>query len=86
FPMFFISPALYPLWKLRESGAEWIYQLASWNPFSHAVELIRFAFYGQFAATSCLIVLISLLVFFVIAVVGYDPQRGLLKRTGRPGG
>jgi len=85
FPMFFISPALYPLWKLRESGAEWLYQLASWNPFSHAVELIRFAFYGQFAATSCLIVVISLIVFFVVAVIGYDPQRGLLKRTGRPG-
>ena len=86
FPMFFISPALYPLWKLRESGAEWLYQLASWNPFSHAVELIRFAFYGQFAAQSCFIVLASLIVFFIVAVVGYDPQRGLLRRSGRPGG
>ena len=85
FPMFFISPALYPLWKLRESGAEWVYQLAAWNPFSHAVELIRFALYGQFAGLSFIIVGISFIVFFVLAVVGYDPQRGLLRRSGRPG-
>ena len=86
FPMFFISPALYPLWKLRESGAEWIYWLASWNPFSHAVELIRFAFYGQFAAQSCLIVFISLVIFFTIAAWGYDPQRGMARRAGGPPG
>ena len=85
FPMFFISPALYPLWKLRESGAEWIHFLASWNPFSHAVELIRHAFYGQFAWQSCIIVVISLLIFFILAVWGYDPQRGMMRRTGRPG-
>ncbi|MDX1605250.1 MAG: ABC transporter permease [Candidatus Competibacterales bacterium] len=85
FPMFFISPALYPLWKLRESGAEIIHLLAQWNPFSHAVELIRFALYGQFAGQSCLIVAASLAVFFVLAVLGYDPQRGLMRRAGRPG-
>jgi len=85
FPMFFISPALYPLWKLRESGAEWIYFLASWNPFTHAVELIRFALYGQFALTSFIIVLVSLIIFFTLAAWGYDPQRGMMKRSGRPG-
>jgi ABC-2 type transport system permease protein len=85
FPMFFISPALYPLWKLQESGAEWIYFLASWNPFSHAVELIRFAFYGQFAWQSFIIVVISLIIFFVLAAWGYDPQRGMMRRSGRPG-
>lgn len=84
FPMFFLSPALYPLWKLRESGAETIYWIARWNPFSHAVELIRFALYGQFAPLSFVIVVISLLVFFLLAMLGYDPQRGLLRRSGRP--
>jgi hypothetical protein len=24
------------------------------------------------------------LVFFVIAAIGYDPQRGMLKRAGKP--
>ena len=32
FPMFFISPALFPLWKLEESGAWWLLRLAQWNP------------------------------------------------------
>jgi ABC-2 type transport system permease protein len=43
FPMFFLSSALYPLWKLREAGAQTIYWLALCNPFTHAVELIRYA-------------------------------------------
>jgi ABC-2 type transport system permease protein len=85
FPMFFISPALYPLWKLRESGAEIIYRLAQWNPFSHAVELIRFALYGQLNALSLTVVVAALAAFFVLAVIGYDPQGGLVKRGGRPG-
>jgi ABC-2 type transport system permease protein len=84
FPMFFISSALFPLWKLQESGAEVIYHLAQWNPFTHAVELIRFALYGQFAAQSFAMVLGSLALFFALAVLGYDPQRGLVSRAGRP--
>ncbi|MBO0757764.1 MAG: ABC transporter permease, partial [Bradyrhizobiaceae bacterium] len=48
FPMFFFSSALYPLWKLREGGSELIYYVALANPFTYAVELIRFALYGQF--------------------------------------
>ena len=52
----------------------------------HAVELVRFAMYGQFQTTSFLVVSGCLLVFFAVAVVGYDPQRGMLKRTGGKGG
>ena len=48
FPMFFFSSALYPLWKLREGGSEFIYWVSLFNPFTHAVELIRFALYGMF--------------------------------------
>ncbi len=85
FPMFFVSPALYPLWKLQESGAEWLHQAARFNPFSHAVELVRFAMYGQFQGTSFMVVAGCLLAFFAFAVFGYDPQRGMLKKTGRGG-
>lgn len=81
FPMFFISTALYPLWKLKESGATWVYYLASFNPFTHAVEMIRFALYGQLNFLSSLVVLGSLILFFLLAVWGYDPQRGLIQRT-----
>jgi ABC-2 type transport system permease protein len=57
FPMYFISTALYPLWKLEESGATWVYQLARFNPFTHAVEWMRFALYGQDAGVSPWVVL-----------------------------
>jgi ABC-2 type transport system permease protein len=83
FPMFFISTALYPLWKLRESGAIAIYWLAQINPFTHAVELIRFALYGRLEPVAALVVVASGLVFFLFAVLGYDPQRGLIRRAPR---
>ena len=84
FPMFFLSTALYPLWKLQESGAEVVYQIARINPFTHAVELVRYALYGQFNGTSCAVVGAALAVFFVASVLGYDPQRGLVQRVKRP--
>jgi ABC-2 type transport system permease protein len=83
FPMFFLSSALYPLWKLRESGAEIVYQLSLLNPFTYAVELVRFAFYGQFHALATIVVVSSGLLFFVLAAAGYDPQRGVIGRAAR---
>lgn len=87
FPMYFMSTALYPLWKLQESGAEWVYQLARFNPFTHAIEWIRFALYGKDPGAAPWVVLGCLAVFFVVACWGYDPQRGfggLAKRGGGP--
>ncbi|WP_300716306.1 ABC transporter permease [Hydrogenophaga sp.] len=82
FPMFFISPALYPLWKLEESGAVWLLKLAEFNPFTHAVEAMRFAMYGQFNATSWTVVVVCSIAFFVLALWGYDPQRGWIRQKG----
>ena len=84
FPMFFISTALYPLWKLEESGAEIVFWIARANPFTYVIELIRFALYGEFNAHAFGVVLACLVVFFVLAVQGYDPQRGLVRRVQRP--
>ena len=81
FPMFFISSALYPLWKLRESGAEYVYWAAVLNPFTYAVELIRHALYGLFEPISALVVITTTIVFFLIAMLGYDPQRGIIRRA-----
>jgi ABC-2 type transport system permease protein len=86
FPMFFISSALYPLWKLQESGATWIWQVARFNPFTYAVEAIRFALVGQFNGLAVLVTAVVAALLFVIALFGYDPQRGLMKRGGPPGG
>jgi ABC-2 type transport system permease protein len=41
FLMFFASSALYPLWRVKE-GSPWLATLCELNPFTHAVELIRF--------------------------------------------
>lgn len=82
FPMFFCSSALYPLWKLRESGASYLLWVAQANPFTHAVELVRFAAYGQFNWISLLVVIGVGLAAFLLAVWGYDPQRGQMMRRG----
>jgi ABC-2 type transport system permease protein len=84
FPMFFFSSALYPLWKLREGGSEALYYVALANPFTHAVELIRFALYGDFEMTSAAVVGASTVVFFLLAVFGYNPQRGMIRRAPQP--
>ncbi|MDZ5457177.1 ABC transporter permease [Azohydromonas lata] len=83
FPMYFMSTALYPLWKLEESGAEWVYQIARFNPFTHAVEWMRFALYGKDAGISPWIVLGTLALCFMVASWGYDPQRGFGALTKR---
>jgi ABC-2 type transport system permease protein len=82
FPMFFISPALYPLWKLEESGSWWLLQLARLNPFTHAVELMRFASVGQLQLQAAAVVAGCTVVFFVLALWGYDPQRGWIRQKG----
>jgi ABC-2 type transport system permease protein len=85
FPMYFMSTALYPLWKLQESGADWVYQIARFNPFTHAVEWIRFAMYGKDPGLSPWIVLGTLALCFALASWGYDPQRGFGALSKRPG-
>ena len=84
FPMYFMSTALYPLWKLQESGAEWVYQFARFNPFTHAIEWVRFALYGKDPGLAPYVVLGCGAAFFAFACWGYDPQRGFggLKKRG----
>src|SRR6516164_11845601 len=84
FPMFFFSSALYPLWKLREGGSELLYFVSLANPFTHAVELIRYALYGMFEPIAAAVVTGSTVLFFLLAVIGYDPQRGMFRRTVQP--
>ncbi len=81
FPMFFMSTALYPLWKMKESSA-FLSQLAQYNPFSQAVEMIRFALYGQFNQQACLYTLVAFVVFMAAAIVGYNPSKGMMVKKG----
>ncbi|MDP6352730.1 MAG: ABC transporter permease [Alphaproteobacteria bacterium] len=84
FPMFFISPALFPLWYLQESGADLVYWIASVNPFTYGVQLVRYASEGQFYGLGAVVVCACTVGFLALAVVGYDPQRGFVKRGPKP--
>lgn len=86
FPMYFLSTALYPLWKLRESAAGWVFTLAAFNPFTQAIEWCRFALYGKDPGSAPWVVLGCLVVFFGLACRGYDPRRGFGQRARRGGG
>ncbi|MCG7922019.1 MAG: ABC transporter permease [Candidatus Thiodiazotropha lotti] len=79
FPMFFASSALYPLWRIKDSSL-FLYEICRFNPFTHAVELIRFSLYGQIGWTAFFVVVGSLLLFLAGALYGYDPARGLMSR------
>lgn len=81
FPMFFLSSALYPLWKMAESSPR-LRDLCQLNPFTHAVELIRFALYGQVNLTAALWVFLAFVIFGAAALWGYDPARGMQNRKG----
>ena len=82
FPMFFLSSALYPLWKIRESNPL-LARIAECNPFTYAVESIRFALYGQVNMEAFVVAGGALLVFLGGAIWGYDPTRGILHRKSR---
>ncbi|KAF3981935.1 MAG: ABC transporter permease [Methylococcales symbiont of Hymedesmia sp. n. MRB-2018] len=81
FPMFFMSTALYPLWKMKESSVL-LHNLAHYNPFSQAVELIRFSLYGEFNQYAFFYTLIAFVLFMTIAVIGYNPSKGMMMKKG----
>jgi len=81
FPMFFASSALYPLWRVREASPV-LYYVCELNPFTHAVELARFALYGQINWVSLAVVCGCTALFMIGAMLAFDPSRGLLARRG----
>jgi len=85
FPGYFASPALYPLWRIQEASPL-LYKICLANPFTYAVELIRFAFYGQVEWMSLGVVCACTLLFLAGAIVAYDPSRGMMARKQDTGG
>ncbi|RAR99022.1 ABC transporter permease [Ensifer adhaerens] len=85
FPMYFASPALYPLWRIQESSPL-LHKICLANPFTYAVELIRFALYGQIAWGALMIVIAFTALFLGGAILAYNPSNGLLRRRQIPGG
>jgi ABC-2 type transport system permease protein len=85
FPMFFLSSALYPLWRMKESSP-FLHTICQFNPFTYAVELIRFALYLEVDWFSLMVSLGCTVVFLSLAVFAYNPSKGLIARRGGPGG
>lgn len=81
FPMFFLSSALYPLWKMAESSRI-LHDICAYNPFTHAVELIRFALYSQLNLTALIWTVLSGVALLGLALWGYDPSRGMSRHKG----
>jgi ABC-2 type transport system permease protein len=81
FPLFFCSSALYPLYKMRESS-DILWRICQANPFTHAVELIRHALYGQVSWLAAAVVGGATAAFLALAVRGYNPRLSLMKRKG----
>jgi ABC-2 type transport system permease protein len=81
FPMFFMSSALYPLWKMAESS-ELLHAICAVNPFTHAVELIRFALYLQFNWMALIWTVLAASIFAAAALWGYNPARTGIRRKG----
>ncbi len=79
-----LEPPVGALARKYPGGSELLYYVSLANPFTYAVELIRFALYGAFDPVAALVVAGTTVLFFLLAVIGYDPQRGMLRRTAQP--
>ncbi len=75
FPMFFLSSALYPLQTLQQGAAPPIGWVAAANPFTYAVELMRFAAYGGLDLAACAVVAVAAGAFFILSAAGYEARR-----------
>lgn len=85
FPMYFASSALYPLWRIQEASPL-LHKICLANPFTYAVELVRFALYGQIDGRSLAVVVGCIVLFLGGAIYAYDPSKGLLNRRQDGGG
>ncbi len=74
FPMFFLSSALYPLWKIKDSSIL-LFNISSYNPFTYIVESIRFSLYLKFDETSFLILAVSLIISLFMAFLGFKSKK-----------
>lgn len=81
FPMFFLSSALYPLWKMAEASPA-LARACALNPFTQAVELIRFSLYLTPNWPALGWTLLATAAFAAAALHGYDPARGFTRAKG----
>ncbi|NQY53801.1 MAG: ABC transporter permease [Campylobacteraceae bacterium] len=80
FPMFFMSSALYPLWKIKDSSLL-LFNLSSYNPFTYIVEFIRFSLYLKFDLSTFIIIIILFLSSLLLAFIGYQSKSTSSKKN-----
>jgi len=78
FPMFFLSSALYPLWKIKDSSV-FLYEVCLLNPFTYIVEFIRFTLYLKFDLHNFTVLMATFIIVLILAFVGYN-TKNVLKR------
>jgi ABC-2 type transport system permease protein len=79
FPLFFLSSALYPLENFQQSS-KLLFTLAQYNPFTHAVEMLRYTLTGNINLFSSGYVFLCIVGFCLLANYGYNPARGVMKK------
>ena len=65
-----------------QEGSPWLATVCRLNPFTHAVKLIHFAFWGTVEPVSLVVVTGCTVVFLVAAIVACNPGRMLMRRGG----
>ena len=78
FPMFFLSSALYPLWKIKDSSF-FLYNVCSFNPFTYIVESIRFTLYLKYDLSTFYIIFFYFVIALSLAFMGYKSKKVLKK-------
>lgn len=74
FPMFFLSSALYPLWKVKDSSLL-LFNISSFNPFTYIVEAIRFSLYMKFDLELFIVLGISFVISLIMAFIGFKSKK-----------
>ena len=80
FPMFFLSSALYPLWKIKDSSI-FLYTVSSYNPFTYIVEFIRFTLYLKFNPSDFYAIVFLFVLSLSLAFLGYKSKTTISKKT-----
>lgn len=79
FPTFFLSSALYPLSQMQETNSI-IHAISLANPFTQAVELMRYALLLEVEWTALALVMGYCAAFVFLALLAYTPARGMMFR------
>jgi ABC-2 type transport system permease protein len=82
-PGFLLSSALYPLWKFTDYGADYLNTVATANPFTHGVELVRYAVERQVTPVGLAVVAAVGVAAFAVAVVAIARRPAIWDRGER---